>query len=190
MSVRWLLLVGVRPFIDEVELLYEFMSVTGEATVMIMVCLNYFKSIPIPPTALLIASLLIVGGNLGAQVGRLVSDSWITDRLDCIHHWVHRCKRSSWAAFSSSDSLCTTSSWSGPTCTATASRRLCSDGSGPITALIPPLHCRLRGADASPAGFSSRGFPSASTCRAARFGYSSGAITATLLGPCCNPSLA
>lgn len=69
MSVRWLLLVGMRPFIDEVELLYEFMSVTGEATVMIMVCLNYFKSIPIPPTALLIASLLIVGGNLGAQVG-------------------------------------------------------------------------------------------------------------------------
>jgi hypothetical protein len=64
----------MRPQADEVEFLYELMSVTGEATVMMMICLNYLKSIeviemePIPPLAILLCSLLIVAGNLGAQV--------------------------------------------------------------------------------------------------------------------------
>ena len=64
----------MRPQADEVEFLYEIMSVTGEATVMMMICLNYLKSIeviemePIPPLAILLCSLLIVAGNLGAQV--------------------------------------------------------------------------------------------------------------------------
>ena len=71
MSIRWLMLVAMRPFADEVEFLYEFMSVTGEAAVMVMVCLNYFQSVAVPPAAILISSLLIVGGNLGAQVGLL-----------------------------------------------------------------------------------------------------------------------
>ena len=71
MSIRWVMLVAMRPFADEVEFLYELMSVTGEATVMVMVCLNYFQSVAVPPAAILISSLLIVGGNLGAQVGLL-----------------------------------------------------------------------------------------------------------------------
>jgi len=39
-----------------------------------MICLNYLKSVevvemePIPPLAILLCSLLIVAGNLGAQV--------------------------------------------------------------------------------------------------------------------------
>jgi hypothetical protein len=47
----------MRPQADEVEFLYEIMSVTGEAMVMMMICLNYLKSIeviemePIPPLA-------------------------------------------------------------------------------------------------------------------------------------------
>ena len=67
----------MRPQADEVEFLYEIMSVTGEATVMMMICLNYLKSIeviemePIPPLAILLCSLLIVAGNLGAQVSLL-----------------------------------------------------------------------------------------------------------------------
>ena len=74
MSARWLALILMRPQADEVEFLYEIMSVTGEATVMMMICLNYLKSIeviemePIPPLAILLCSLLIVAGNLGAQV--------------------------------------------------------------------------------------------------------------------------
>ena len=74
LSIRWLILIFMRPHEDEVEFLYEIMSVTGEATVMMMICLNYLKSIeviemePIPPLAILLCSLLIVAGNLGAQV--------------------------------------------------------------------------------------------------------------------------
>ena len=86
-SVRWLMLVAMRPFADEVEFLYEFMSVTGEAAVMVMVCLNYFQSVAVPPAAILIGSLLIVGGNLGAQVGLLPSDSPIAHKPDCILYW-------------------------------------------------------------------------------------------------------
>ena len=73
-SIRWILLIFMRPNADEVELLYEIMSVTGEATVMLMVCLNYLQSIGmiqmerIPPLAIFVFALLIVGGNLGAQV--------------------------------------------------------------------------------------------------------------------------
>ena len=73
-SIRWILLIFMRPNADEVELLYEIMSVTGEATVMLMVCLNYLQSIGmiqmerIPPLAIFVSALLIVGGNLGAQV--------------------------------------------------------------------------------------------------------------------------
>ena len=64
----------MRPHGDDVEFLYEMMSVTGEAAVMIMVCLNYLKAIEViqmeqvPPVAILVFSLLIAGGNLGAQV--------------------------------------------------------------------------------------------------------------------------
>ena len=73
-SIRWILLIFMRPNADEVELLYEIMSVTGEATVMLMVCLNYLQSIEmiqmerIPPVVIFACALLIVGGNLGAQV--------------------------------------------------------------------------------------------------------------------------
>ncbi len=64
----------MRPHEDEVELLYEIMTVTGEAAVMIMIMLNYLKSVeliqmePIPPIAIAACSVLVVGGNLGAQV--------------------------------------------------------------------------------------------------------------------------
>jgi hypothetical protein len=74
LSARWLALILMRPQADEVEFLYEIMSVTGEATVMMMICLNYLKSIEviemeqIPPLAILLCSLLIVAGNLGAEV--------------------------------------------------------------------------------------------------------------------------
>jgi hypothetical protein len=88
LSARWLALILMRPQADEVEFLYEIMSVTGEATVMMMICLNYLKSVeviemePIPPLAILVCSLLIVAGNLGAQVNLLadlfvvVADRW------------------------------------------------------------------------------------------------------------------
>jgi hypothetical protein len=78
LAIRWLILILMRPHEDDVEFLYEMMSVTGEAAVMIMVCLNYLKAIEviqmeqIPPVAILACSLLIVGGNLGAQVRRFV----------------------------------------------------------------------------------------------------------------------
>ena len=77
LSVYWLILIRMRPHEDEVEFLYEIMSVTGEAAVAIMICLNYLKSIGmiqiehISPLAILVCSLLIVGGNLGAQVDLL-----------------------------------------------------------------------------------------------------------------------
>jgi hypothetical protein len=99
-SVRWLMLVAMRPFVDEVEFLYELMSVTGEATVMVMVCLNYFQSVAVPPAAILIGSLLIVGGNLGAQVG--LTSFRFADRPQAGLHTLlaNRCKRSCSAVFS------------------------------------------------------------------------------------------
>jgi hypothetical protein len=79
LSIRWLILISMRPHEDDVAFLYEMMSATGEAAVMIMLCLNYLKAVQmiqtdyIPPVAILMCSLLVVGGNLGAQV-RFVGD--------------------------------------------------------------------------------------------------------------------
>ena len=69
LCTRWLLLVGMRPYGDAVEFVYECMSVTGEALIVIMICLNYFNAARIPGSAMLICMALVVLGNLGAQVG-------------------------------------------------------------------------------------------------------------------------
>ena len=85
LSIRWLILIFMRPHEDEVEFLYGIMSVTGEAAVAIMICLNYLKSIEmiqiehISPLAILVCSLLIVAGNLGAQVD-LLAEFWFRRR--------------------------------------------------------------------------------------------------------------
>ena len=68
---RWLLLVVMRPHGDVVEFVYECMSVTGEALIVIMISLNYFNAARIPGSAMLICMALVVLGNLGAQVGRV-----------------------------------------------------------------------------------------------------------------------
>jgi hypothetical protein len=67
--IRWLLLVMMRPHGDVVEFVYECMSVTGEALLVIMISLNYFNAARIPGSAMLICMALVVLGNLGAQVG-------------------------------------------------------------------------------------------------------------------------
>ena len=58
----------MRPHADDVEFLYECMSATGEALIVTMICLNYFDVARIPGSAMLISMLLVIGGNLGAQV--------------------------------------------------------------------------------------------------------------------------
>ena len=58
----------MRPHGDVVEFVYECMSVTGEALIVIMICLNYFNAARIPGSAMLICMALVVLGNLGAQV--------------------------------------------------------------------------------------------------------------------------
>ena len=68
---RWFLLVLMRPHGDVVELVYECMSVTGEALIVIMICLNYFHAARVPGSAMLICMALVVLGTLGAQVGRV-----------------------------------------------------------------------------------------------------------------------
>ncbi len=142
LSIRWLILIFMRPHEDEVEFLYEIMSVTGEAAVMTMICLNYFKLIEviqmeqIPPVAILLCSLLIVAGNLGAQVCtpflfrlRLV--------LDCAR-LADRYKQSCLTGSQRLRRPCTTISWGAPSSTETASRLSCSDGLGPFAPLILP----------------------------------------------------
>jgi hypothetical protein len=71
LCTRWLLLVLMRPHADVVEFVYECMSVTGEALIVIMICLNYFNAARVPGSAMLICMALVVLGNLGAQVGRV-----------------------------------------------------------------------------------------------------------------------
>ena len=71
LCTRWLLLVVMRPHGDVVEFVYECMSVTGEALIVIMICLKYFNAARIPGSAMLICMALVVLGNLGAQVGRV-----------------------------------------------------------------------------------------------------------------------
>ena len=71
LCTRWLLLVVMRPHGDAVEFVYECMSVTGEALIVIMICLNYFNAARVPGFAMLICMALVVLGNLGAQVGRV-----------------------------------------------------------------------------------------------------------------------
>ena len=71
LCTRWLLLVLMRPHADVVEFVYECMSVTGEALIVIMICLNYFNAARIPGSAMLICMALVLLGNLGAQVGRV-----------------------------------------------------------------------------------------------------------------------
>jgi hypothetical protein len=71
LCTRWLLLVVMRPHGDAVEFVYECMSVTGEALIVIMICLNYFNAARVPGSAMLICMALVVLGNLGAQVGRV-----------------------------------------------------------------------------------------------------------------------
>ena len=58
----------MRPQADVVEFVYECMSVTGEAMILIMISLNYFNAARIPGSAMLICMALVVLGNLGAQV--------------------------------------------------------------------------------------------------------------------------
>ncbi len=53
------------------EFVYECMSVTGEALIVIMICVNYFNAVRVPGSAMLICMALVVLGNLGAQVGRV-----------------------------------------------------------------------------------------------------------------------
>ena len=100
----------MRPQADEVEFLYEIMSVTGEAMVMMMICMNYLKSIEviemeqIPPLAILLCSLLIVAGNLGAQVCLLINCYRIPFALAlCLlldyARLANSCKRSYWGGF-------------------------------------------------------------------------------------------
>ena len=92
----------MRPQADEVEFLYEIMSVTGEATVMMMICLNYLKSVevvemePIPPLATLLCSLLIVAGNLGAQVCLLSISFRALRPLLNSARLAYSCRRSYW----------------------------------------------------------------------------------------------
>ena len=59
----------MRPQADVVEFVYECMSVTGEAIILIMISLNFFNAARIPGSAMLICMALVVLGNLGAQVG-------------------------------------------------------------------------------------------------------------------------
>ena len=59
----------MRPQADVVEFVYECMSVTGEAMILVMISLNYFNAARIPGSAMLICMALVVLGNLGAQVG-------------------------------------------------------------------------------------------------------------------------
>ena len=68
LGTNWLRLVLMRPHADVVEFLYECMSATGEALIVSMICLNYFDVARIPGSAMLISMLLVIGGNLGAQV--------------------------------------------------------------------------------------------------------------------------
>ena len=58
----------MRPQADVVEFVYECMSVTGEAMILIMISLNYFNAAQIPGSAMLICMASVVLGNLGAQV--------------------------------------------------------------------------------------------------------------------------
>jgi len=58
----------MRPQADVVEFVYECMSVTGEAMILIMISLDYFNAARIPGSAMLICMALVVLGNLGAQV--------------------------------------------------------------------------------------------------------------------------
>ena len=71
LCTRWLLLVLMRPHGDVVEFVYECMSVTGQALILIMICLNYFDAARVPGSAMLVCMALVVLGNLGAQVGRV-----------------------------------------------------------------------------------------------------------------------
>jgi uncharacterized membrane protein len=99
----------MRPQADEVEFLYEIMSVTGEAMVMMMICLNYLKSIEviemeqIPPLAILLCSLLIVAGNLGAQVCVCYRFPFALALRPLLlldyARLANRCKRSYWGGF-------------------------------------------------------------------------------------------
>jgi hypothetical protein len=58
----------MRPQADEVEFLYELLDVTGHASLVFMLCLNYFNVTHIPPTAMLLCGLLVISARLGAQV--------------------------------------------------------------------------------------------------------------------------
>ena len=85
----------MRPQADVVEFVYECMSVTGEAIILIMISLNFFNAARIPGSAMLDCMALVVLGNLGAQVV-LVCVLHVRSRWDvharCLHD---SCKKSS-----------------------------------------------------------------------------------------------